>query len=185
MPSGQGTNRQADEAAIEEMRRTLEVARSHQLNPPLPNFSAGPGLPHPLGLNFYSVNWHYPAYLLCEYSVSENHYDQSNEPAWFDAALLQIRATGRDRFASSLKWVAVAIHNRAERTYEEGYRVAAIFELSEVFDISRDLARLITQTKLDRHPVIHDPKQLTPGEQQRWLIVERHAARNRTSDGSN
>jgi hypothetical protein len=28
---------------------------------------------------------------LCLYEVEENHYDASNEPGWFESALLQMR----------------------------------------------------------------------------------------------
>jgi hypothetical protein len=31
---------------------------------------------------------------------------------------------------------------------------------------------------MDRHPFVYDTQQPTPGEQQRWVIVERHAATN-------
>jgi len=166
------------------MKRTLDAAREHQWKPPLPNFVAGPGLPRPVGINFYTGDWHYSAYLVCEYPVSENHYDQSNEPAWFKAALLQIRATGRKRFPP-FKWVAVVIGNDAEKSFWQSFKVGAIFRMDEVFDLSTDLSQLVAQAKMDRQPFMYDPKQPTPGEQQRWLIVERHAAANPPAPGSN
>jgi hypothetical protein len=193
--SGQDTNQsgavnsqRTGDATIEEMKRTLDAARRHQINPPLPNFVTGPGLPPPIGVNFYSINWHYPHYLLCEYAVSENHYDRSNEPAWFKAALLQIRGYGPDRFPP-IRWIAVLVCNVAEpggtNAIAETSKVGAIFDASEVFDRTRDESQLIAQATMDRHPFMYDPKQPTPGEQQRWLIVERHAAAIGTTTNSN
>jgi hypothetical protein len=190
LPSGAGTNvflaqntnqlnNLGQEEAIENMKRTLDAARRHLANPPLPNFVTGPGQPAPIGVNFYSINWHYPAYLLCEYDVSEKHYDASNEPAWFQAALLQIRGYGPDRFPP-IRWVAVIISNVAEpggrNATAENSKVGAIFNAAEVFDRSRSLPELVARTTTDRHPFTFDPRQPTPGEQQRWLIVEQHAA---------
>jgi hypothetical protein len=57
--------------------------------------------------------------------------------------------------------------------------VAAIFDIKKVFDPSSDLDRLIAGAQLDRHPFKYDPRRATPGEQQRWLIVERHMEKTR------
>jgi len=82
---------------------------------PLPYFASGPGLPRPLGINFYEQHDSYPGYLLCIHDVSETHYDRSNEPEWFRAALLQIRGAGRGRFPP-INRMAILIQNRAEWT---------------------------------------------------------------------
>lgn len=149
---------------------------------PLPNFRAGAGLPRPLGLNFYEERNEYPGYLLCSYDVEENHYDESNELGWFEAALLQMRGVGPDRFPP-LKWVAVIICNRAEHsgvsTFEQSHKVGAIFNLNEVFDRASDPRRLAANATMDRHPFVYDVTRRTPGEQQRWVIVERDMLKRR------
>jgi hypothetical protein len=149
---------------------------------PLPNFNGGPGLPKPMGINSYERDKRYPSYLLCTYDVSEKHYDESNEPAWFEAALRQIRSYGPRRFPP-IEWVAVIIRNNAElkgvSTYDQAHKVGAIFRASDVFDLSRDISQLIAHAEMDRHPFVYDPKKESPRDQERWVIVERHAAAER------
>jgi hypothetical protein len=62
--------------------------------------------------------------------------------------------------------------------------VGAIFKASDVFDSSRDLSQLVVEVNMDRHPFKYDTSQPTPGEQQRWIIVEQHAATNSPTAGS-
>ena len=146
---------------------------------PLPNFVAGAGFPPPIGINFYEQRDYYPGFLLCTYDVEERRYDQSNEGGWFRAALLQIRGEGPDHFPP-FKWVAVIIRNTEEQRrvgFEQAHKVGAIFDLGKVFDPGVDPAQLVAQADLDRHPLRYDPRQPTPGEQQRWLIVERRLAK--------
>ena len=50
-------------------------------------------------------------------------------------------------------------------------------EIHVSFDES--VREIIARTQLDRHPFHLDLSQPTPGEQQRWIIVEQHAATNR------
>ena len=69
-------------------------------------------------------------------------------------------------------------------TFEKSFKVGAIFKASEVFDSSHDLSQLVADAEMDRHPFKYDTHQPTPGEQQRWLIVERHAATNAPTTGS-
>jgi len=167
-------------------------ARKKLRNPPaktvpLPNYQAGPLNPRPIHVNFYETRDYYPSYPLCSYDVDEKNYDTSNEPGWFKAALKQIRALGPKKFPP-FKWVVVIINNRAEwknvSTIDQAHKVGTIFKASDVFDSSRDLSQLITHADMDRHPFKLDPQQPTPGEQQRWLIVERHAATNPPTTGS-
>jgi hypothetical protein len=68
---------------------------------------------------------------------------------------------------------------RSGGTDEQSRKVAAIFDIKKVFDPSSDLDRLIAGAQLDRHPFKYDPRRATPGEQQRWLIVERHMEKTR------
>jgi len=167
------------------------VARAEQLyevklrNPlperrSLPNFNAGPGIPHPVGVNFYAESEEYLDYLLCTYYVYEGHYDSTNEPAWFEAALLQIREQGSERFPP-FKRVAVIICNRAEHkdasTFEQSHKVGALFDISAVFDHSQNTTKLVAESNLDRHPFVFDRSRPTPGQQQRWMIVERDLAK--------
>lgn len=184
--SGTVNNQRANDAMIAEMRKALDAARRHQHL--LPNFHTGPGLWKPIGINFYEMHDRYPGYLLCTYDVSENHYDQSNESAWFEAALLQIRGSGPESF-SPFKWVAIVIANAAEHkgesTFEQSFKVGAVFSDRDVFDPSGDLAPLIARVDKDRRPFAYDLKQPTPGEQQRWLIVERHMAATGAGTSSN
>jgi len=161
-----------------------EFAR-HRLHR-LPNYMTGPGRPLPDYVNFYTMGNRYPEYLLCEYDVSKSRYRQADEPGWFKAALEQIRSSGSHEFPP-IRWIAVAIANRAggkgESTFEQSYKVAAVFRASDVFDISRNLSQLVAHVELDRQPMMYDVSQPTPGEQQRWLIVERHSATNRFTLG--
>jgi hypothetical protein len=145
--------------------------------------------PRPNYVNFYGINDHYPEYLLCEYPVDEKKYDQANEPKWFKAALKQIYHSGPTKFPP-IKWVAVAVCNVAEHkdasTFEQSFKVGAIFKASDVFDSSSDLSQLVTHADMDRHPFFLDMKRpdLFPAEQQRWMIVERHAATNSTANNT-
>jgi len=120
----------------------------------------------------------YPDYLLCQYDVNEKNYDAANEPERFQEALLQVRWTGRNKFPP-IKWVAVAIFNRANHkgaaTFESCFNAGAIFDASKVFNLEGNLSNLVVQATIDRHPFKYDRQQSTPGGQQRWLIVERHA----------
>lgn len=170
---------QSLKAGMERANRAMEERRQ---NPPkdeipLPNFNTGPGRPRPVGTNFYMMNDYQPGYLLCTYDVDKRRYDPAKEPRWFETALLQIRAKGRDLFPP-VKWIAVIIVNRAEHkdvgTFEKSHKAGAIFSASEIFDLKHDLRKSIAQAQIDRHPFKYDKQQPTPGEQQRWLIVERH-----------
>jgi hypothetical protein len=153
---------------------------------PFPNFEGGPGRPVPNYVNCYSMDDRFPAYLLCEYPVEADHYEESKEEDWFRASLKQIRRSGPKKFPP-LAWIAVAIRNVAEHkdasTFEQSFKVAAIFKASGVFDSSQNLAGLVSHTSKDRRPFQFDPTRPSPMEQQRWLIVERHAATNRTAEG--
>ena len=174
-----GSYQQSKDELLAQAKREYDHQMAYpQAQPrPLPNFHAGPGLPPPIGINFYEVSERHRAYLFCTYDVEEKRYDAANEPAWFKAALLQIRATGPQRFPP-VAWVAIVIHNRAEQkgayTFEQSFKVGAIFNLREVFDVAKDLNLMIAQTKVDRHPVEYDPQNYA--EPPRWLIVEQHAA---------
>jgi hypothetical protein len=152
-----------------------------------PNATTGPGLPLPSYRNFYTMKDRFPSYLLCEYPVREEPYDPSKELGWLREALEQIRRSGPTRFPS-IKWVAVAIRNVAEHkdasTFEQSFKVGAVFKADEVFDASHELAQLITNAQLDRHPFKYDLQQPTPGEQQRWLTVEQHAATSSPTTGA-
>ena len=148
---------------------------------PFPNYQAGPLRPLPIHVNFYCMNDHYPTYLLCQYDVDEQSYDPTNEPKWFKAALKQVRHSGPKKFPP-IRWVAVMIVNRAESkdasSAEGACKVAAIFKATDVFSHWRRLSPLIAEAAMDRHPFKYDRAQPTPGEQQRWIIVERHAPTN-------
>ena len=150
---------------------------------PFPNVYGEPLHPSPCWVNFYSVNDHYPDYLLCEYDVDETNYNQSIESKWFGDALAQIRRYGTKKFPP-VKWVAVIIKNRAEHkggsTFEQSFKVGAIFKAADVFDASHEFPGLIASASMDRHPFLFDQTRpsLFPVEQQRWIIVERHAATN-------
>jgi hypothetical protein len=156
---------------------------------PLPNYDAGPKRPYPIHVNLYDIYDHYPDYLTCQYDVDEKSYSQSDEPKWFKESLKQIRKSGPEKFPP-LKWIAVIIVNRAgwtgESTFEQAHKVGAIFKASDVFDSSRDLSQLVANATMDRHPFFLDPQRskYIPMEQQRWLIVERHAANAATPNNA-
>jgi hypothetical protein len=84
----------------------------------------------------------------------------------------------------------VVVRNVAEHkgasTFEQSFKVGAIFKASDVFDSSSDLSQLVTHADMDRHPFLLDLKRpdLFPAEQQRWMIVERHAATNSTPNNT-
>lgn len=156
-------------------------------NPPLsdwpfPNFETGPGRPLPNYVNFYAIDDRFPSYLLCEYAVKEENYDRAKESGYFRDALDQLRQSGPAKFPQ-ITWVAVCIRNVEEHvdasTFEQSFKVGAIFRAVDVFDHSNDPWKLVANSEMDRHPFKYDLQQSTPGEQQRWLIVERHAATNR------
>lgn len=176
------------EALVEAMAyaETGYVEKLNRKEVPLPNYPVEDFNPPPDYVNFYSTDDHYPGYLLCEYPVDEAQYFQTNEPGWFKAALEQIRKLGPQKFPP-IKWVAVAIHNRAEQkgasTFEQSYKVGAIFKASDVFNRSCSLSQMIAHAAMDRHPFEYDTSQPTPGDRQRWLIVEQHAATNDTTSG--
>ncbi len=183
-----GAYRRTKEAAMIDWEKVDKDNEERLRNPhpsdwPLPNFETGPGRPLPSYVNFYCMNDRYPVYLLCEYDVKEQNYNQTNEPEWFKAALEQIRRSGPKKFPP-IRWVAVAIRNVAEHrdvsTFEQSFKVGALFKASGVFDPSRDLSQLVAHAEMDRHPFLLDQQQPTPGEQQRWVIVERYAATNHT-----
>jgi hypothetical protein len=177
----------------EAMRYADKMGQEKLRNPPaktvpLPNYQAGPLNPRPIHVNFYAIDDRYPTYLQCQYdNVDEQNYDQSKEEKRFKASLEQIRRLGPKKFPP-IKWVAVIIVNRAEwkeGTIDQAHKVGAIFKASDVFDSSRDLSQLVAEANMDRHPFKYDTSQPTPGEQQRWVIVERHAATNLPTTGSN
>jgi hypothetical protein len=153
-----------------------------------PNVYGEPLQPRPCYVNFYAVNDHYPEYLLCEYEVDVSNYDQTSETKWFSESLTQMRHHGAKKFPP-IKWVAVIIKNRAEHkdesTFEQSFKVGAIFKAPDVFDASHDVSKLIAQAGTDRHPFFFDRTKpdLFPAEQQRWMIVERHAATNNPTTG--
>jgi hypothetical protein len=153
---------------------------------PFPNVEGYAHHPRPDYVNFYDMDDRFPDYLLCQYDVDERNYSQSNEPKWFEASLKQIRRFGPTKFPP-IKWVAVIINNDAEwkgvSTIDQAHKVGAIFKANDVFDSSCDLAQLVAHAQMDRHPFKNDTTQPTPGEQQRWLIVEQHAATNRPATG--
>lgn len=152
---------------------------------PFPNYEVGPQRPQPIEINFYAINDDTPEYLLCQYDVDEKNYSQLREPKWFRAALDQVRHSGPKQFPP-IKWVVVMILNRAEGKdvsgFEQCHKVAAVFKAEDVFDSSRDLSQLVAGAAMDHHPFKYDPTQPTSGVQQRWMIVERHAATNRPTD---
>jgi len=184
--AGEFNQEEYQRAKEEALAFAQKVVEERMRNPPtneipLPNYEAGPGHPQPPFVNFYTTDDRYPAYLECGYTVEETPYDQSKEPGWFQAALQQIRKLGPKKFPP-IEWVAVCIRNGAEHkdasTFEQSFKVGAIFKAAEVFNGSPKASELIAHAEMDRHPFLFDQKQPIPGEQQRWLIVERHAATN-------
>jgi len=148
---------------------------------PLPNYEPRPGLPLPLYRNFYEINPRYRTYLLCAYHVSENLYNQGNEPVWFEEALLQVRSAGPQIFPP-INWIAVGIINRPDQkgsnALEQSFKAAAIFSASNAFDFAISLSNMVNRAEIDRHPFKYDAQQASPRDQRRWLIVERHAAQH-------
>jgi hypothetical protein len=189
MTDVQWSNYQRDkEALLSRAARQYQDALQH---PPanetqLPNYDAGLGHPKPLGRNFYEMYKHYPFYLLCTYDVYEHQYDQSDERKWMEQALLQVRSLGRERFPP-VKWLAVVIFNRADATegasFERPFRAGAIFKADDVFNPESNLLKLVADSAIERHLIEEDPEQPTPGEQQRWILVERYAATNNSEGG--
>ena len=185
--SGEHLDQDAYQRAKDEALARSAKAYEERVNHPqsnqfrLPNFETGPGQPQPIKTDFYETRDYYPSYLLCSYGINEDHYNQSNESEWFNAALLQIRTTGSNKFPS-LKWVAVIILNRAEHhgvsMYEQAHKVGAVFNAQTVFNPGDNLQKLVVDTPVDWHPFQFDPDRPTPGERDRWLIVERHMATN-------
>jgi hypothetical protein len=188
-------NDEAERAAA--LREALQSSakeaedRAHGVPPPpsqfsFPNYDAGPKRPYPIHVNLYGINDHYPDYLQCDFEVDEESYNQSDESKWFKESLKQIRHSGPQKFPS-LKWIAVIIVNRAgwsgESTFEQAHKVGAIFKASDVFDSSKDLSKMIAAATMDRHPFFLDPQRskYIPMEQQRWMIVERHATNSPTT----
>jgi len=174
------------EEALDEADKLYEERAKHPQSNQirLPNFETGPGRPLPNHVNFYTMDDRFPSYLLCEYAVDEVQYDASKESRWFNDALEQIRLLGPKKFPP-IKRIAVAIRNVAEHkdrsTFEISFKVGALFSASDVFDASQDSSSLISLAVTNRHPFKFDPQQPTPGQQQRWLIVERDAATNHIS----
>lgn len=181
-------------AKDEEFARALkeDAARARGELPPVSQFkfpnTYDPEQPLPKYQNFYSINDHYPQYLLCEYDVDKKVYNQSDEPKWFEASLGEARKSGPTKFPP-LEWIAVIIINRAEwkglDTFVQAHKVGAVFKASDVFNPSCDLTQLVARAGMDRHPFMYDTSQPTPGDQQRWLMVERHAATNHATTGKN
>jgi hypothetical protein len=124
----------------------------------------------------------------CAHRVVKGEYNQSDEPGWFKASLEQVRQSGPTNFPP-IQWVAVIIINRAEwsgaNTFEEAHKVGANFKASDVFNPSCDLSQLVAHANMDHHPFKYDPSQISPEDQQIWLIVEQHASTNRASAGPN
>jgi hypothetical protein len=179
-------NQDHDYGVISAYSKMMSIARVNGMpeSPsefPFPNVEGYALHPVPAYVNFYGINDRYPDYLLCEYDVDEKNYNQADETGWFNKALKQIRHFGPKKFPP-LEWIAVVIDNRADwkgaGTFEQCYKVGAIFKASDVFDSSHKLSQLIADAGMDRHPFKYDQLQPTPGDQQRWLIVERHAATN-------
>jgi hypothetical protein len=191
--SESGFDQQAYQKAKDEMVADAEKEYKARANgtPLPPSEFRFPNTPEPEQripdyLNFYCINDHYPTYLLCEYRVSDKNYNESDEPRWFEAALKQVHDSGPTNFPP-VQWVAVIIANSADwesgSTFEQAYKVGAIFKASDVFSPSYDLSQLVAHAALDRHPFEYDTSQPTAGDQQRWLIVERCAATNSASAG--
>lgn len=172
------------ETEYEEANRHPEMLLHPPLSEwPFPNQEGG----IPLYENFYGIDDHFPAYLLCSYNVDEYPYDRTREPEWFKTALGGIRQSGSEKFPP-IKWIAVIICNRREHkdaaTFERSFKVGAIFKASDVFDSSHDLSQLVAGAEMDRHPFKYDKHPRIADEQQRWMIVERHTATNNPTTGS-
>jgi hypothetical protein len=181
----------AKDEALADAEKALEARKRGAPMPPsqfrFPN-TPEPEQGIPDYLNFYRINDHYPTYLLCQYDVDKKEYNQSVEARWFKTSLEQVRQSGPAKFPP-IKWIAVIIVNGAEwqgaSTYEQAHKVGAIFKASDVFNPSCDLSQLVAHADMNRHPFQYDTSQPTPGDQDRWLIVEQHAATNQTNTVSN
>jgi hypothetical protein len=188
-PGSDEANRAFDDYVAKQREDRIRGIPPQPSQFPFPNVYGEPLHPSPCYVNFYGINDHYPDYLLCQYDVDEKSYDQSKEAGWFKAALEQLRLSGPTNFPP-IKWVAVIIKNRSEHkgasTFVQSFKVGAIFKVSEVFDSSSDLSQLVAGVEMDRHPFSLDMKRpdLFPVEQQRWMIVERHAATNNPTTGT-
>jgi hypothetical protein len=186
-PLSKPADQEGIEAILARSQQDYEERNHHPeilLHPPpsewlFPN----PEGPQPLGVNFYRIEDHYADYLLCQFDIDENPYDPSKEPEYFKSALRQVRHSSKGKFPR-IKWVTVMIVNRGEfkgpSPSEQCCKVGSIFRASEVFSHWRNLSRLVAHADLDRHPFLFDKRQPTPGQQDRWLIVERHAELNLT-----
>lgn len=157
---------------------------------PFPNVEGWTMHPVPNYVNFYRIDDQYPKYLLCEYPVNEKNYKQAKEAKWFEVALKQVRKYGPTRFPP-IEWIAVAVRNVAEHkdasTFEQSFKVGAIFPARDVFDSSRGISQLVANVVMNRHPFKYDPQQseVFPSKQERWIIVEQHAARMSGATNSN
>jgi len=157
---------------------------------PFPNVEGWTMHPPPNYVNFYRIDDRYPQYLLCEYPVNEKNYRQVNEPKWFEAALKQVRKYGPTKFPP-IEWIAVAVRNVAEHkdasTFEQSYKVGAVFPAREVFDSSRDISQLVANAVMNRHPFRYDEQQSTDfsTRPEHWMIVEQHAAAMGAATNSN
>lgn len=171
-------NASSIEAAIALGDRSAEERRSgsYTNDVPLPNFVSGPGLPRPLGANFYEIDLRYEGYLLCTFSVDEASVDSVREYAAFRSALDQIRSHGQTKFPR-IEWIAVVIENLRDhdksKSPELRIKAGAIFNARAVFDRDVDLAGVTTNTSIHRQPLRYEP-QIRPGWS--WTMVERHAS---------
>ena len=191
-PANSGNDPAAADARVAAWIAALEADSLERLRHPkpsdwrLPNCEMGPGRPEQEYRNFYMMDDLFPDYLLCRYPVDESAYDPSQEPLWFKLALEQVRRLGPKKFPP-IRWVAVCICNVAEHkdaaTYEQSYKVGAVFKAPDVFSHRRSLRRIVGEGSVDRHPFQY-LAQPTPRMPQRSLVVERHAATNHTATGS-
>jgi len=186
--SSNNDNRAALNAAFEDYVAKQREDRTRGVLPPpsqfpFPNDPGGPLHPSPCYVNFYAIDDRYPNYLQCEYDVNPTNYDQSDELKWLTDAIEQTRRLGPKKFPP-IKWIALIIRNRSEHkdanTFAQSFKVGSIFKAADVFDASHNVSALIAQANMDRHPFFFDRSKsdLFPSEQQRWVIVERHAATN-------
>lgn len=157
---------------------------------PFPNVEGWTMHPPPNYVNFYRIDDRYPKYLLCEYPVDEKNYKQAKEAKWFEAALKQVRHYGTTKFPP-IEWIAVAVRNVAEHkdasTFEQSYKVGAVFSAREVFDSSRDISQLVANAVMNRHPFRYDEQQSTDfsTRPEHWMIVEQHAVAMSGATNSN
>jgi hypothetical protein len=71
-----------------------------------------------------------------------------------------------------------------KETVDQSHKVGEIFNARDVFGFEKSVREIIGQGQVDRHPFHLDSTQPAPSEQQRWLIVERHAATNNPATAS-